>query len=67
MKADPCNQLINIKTGEIGRDNSDCPQKENNKNLRKNQFVVGLCNLLYCMNNFFVFHKSKDIKTQNVF
>lgn len=61
MKADPCNQLVNIKTGKIRCDHSNSPQKEDNKNLRKDQFVVGLCDLFYCMDDFFTIHKSKDI------
>lgn len=61
MKADPCNQLVNIKAGKIRGNNSNSPQKENDANLRKNQSIVGVCNLLYCMNDFSAFHKSKDI------
>ena len=61
MEANPCNQLVNIKAGKIRGNNSNSPQKENDANLRKNQFIVGVCNLLYCMNNFSAFHKSKDI------
>lgn len=61
MEADPCNQLVNIKAGKIRGNNSNGPQKEDDKNLRKNQFVIGPCNLFYCTNDFSAFHKSKDI------
>ena len=61
MEADPCNQLVNIKAREIECDNSDCPQKEDDKNLRKNKLIIGPCDLFYCTNDFSAFHKSKDI------
>ena len=61
METDPCNQLVNIKAGKIRGNNSNSPQKEDDKNLRKNQFVIGPCNLFYCTNDFSAFHKSKDI------
>ena len=61
MKADPCDQLVNIKAGKIRGNNSNSPQKENDKNLRKNKLIIGPCDLFYCTNDFSAFHKSKDI------
>ena len=59
MEADPCNQLVNIKTGKIRGNNSNGPQKEDDKNLRKDKLIIGPCDLFYCVDDFFAYHKFK--------